>query len=75
MKPDYAKKLSQLRGDKSQTAVAAAVGISTSALAMYENGHRVPRDEIKIALAKYYGTTVGELFFTSEATKRGINND
>ena len=62
MKPDYAKKLSQLRGDKSQTAVA-AVGISTSALAMYENGHRVPRDEIKIALAKYYGTTVGELFF------------
>lgn len=75
MKPDYAKKLSQLRGDKSQTAVAAAVGISTSALAMYENGHRVPRDEIKIALAKYYGTTVGELFLTSEATKRGINND
>ena len=63
MKPDYAKKLSQLRGDKSQTAVAAAVGISTSAIAMYENGHRVPRDEIKIALAKYYGTTVGELFF------------
>ena len=69
MKPDYAKKLSQLRGDKSQTAVAAAVGISTSALAMYENGHRVPRDEIKIALAKYYGTTVGELFFNQGSHK------
>lgn len=66
MKPQFAEKLLKLRGEKSQTEVAAAVGISTSALAMYENGHRVPRDEIKIALARYFGVSVGYLFFGQE---------
>ena len=63
---NYSEKLIKLRGDKSQTFVAASVGISTSALAMYECGKRVPRDEIKIALARFFGTTVGELFFDQE---------
>lgn len=62
----YSEKLVSLRGDRSQTTVAAAVGISTSALAMYECGKRVPRDEIKVALAKYYNTTVGQLFFNQK---------
>ena len=43
--------------------VCAACGISISALSMYENGQRVPRDEIKIKLARCYGKTVEELFF------------
>lgn len=58
------KKLRDLRGDKEQKIVADDVGISVSALSMYENGERIPRDEIKIALSEYYGTTVGALFFT-----------
>jgi transcriptional regulator with XRE-family HTH domain len=58
------KKLQKLRGDKEQKIVAEAVGISISALSMYESGERVPRDDIKIAIAEYYGTTVGTLFFS-----------
>lgn len=58
-----AKKLRELRGERSREEVAAAVHISVSALTMYENGARVPRDEIKVALARFYETTVGELFF------------
>ena len=58
-----AEKLVELRGEKTQVEVAENVGISLSALAMYETGNRIPRDEIKIRLANYYGTTVESLFF------------
>lgn len=62
-KNSIGKKLLKLRGVKSQEEVSAAIGISVSALSMYENGNRVPRDEIKVKLASYYNTTVQELFF------------
>lgn len=57
------ERLVRLRGTKSQEEVAKATGISSSALSMYENGERVPRDEIKIRLAEYYGTSVEKIFF------------
>lgn len=57
------EKLIELRDSKSREEVAQANDISVSALQMYENGQRVPRDEIKIRLANYYGVTVQELFF------------
>jgi putative transcriptional regulator len=57
------KKLLDLRGDKSRDEVAANVNISVSALQMYENGQRIPRDEIKVRLAVYYNTTVQDIFF------------
>ena len=57
-----AEKLVELRGEKTQAEVAENVGISLSTLAMYETGKRIPRDEIKIRLANYYGTTVESLF-------------
>lgn len=60
---NYSEKLKALRGNKSITMAAAAIGVSASALSMYESGKRVPRDEVKIALSKYYGVSVGELFF------------
>lgn len=59
-------KLKELRGDKTMREVAAAVGISTSALGMYETGQRVPNDNIKIALANFFGTTVDSIFFATE---------
>lgn len=62
----YGQKLVKLRGSRSQAEVAAAVGISVSALGMYETEQRSPRDEIKIRLADYYQTTVGALFFAQE---------
>ena len=58
-----ASKLREYRGDTPRAEVAAAVGISLSALQMYENGERLPRDQVKKALADFYHTTVGELFF------------
>lgn len=57
------KKLVELRGDRSQAVVASDVGISVSALAMYEAGQRNPRDDVKLALANYYGVSVASLFF------------
>lgn len=58
-----AKKLVKLRGTRSQDEVAKAVGISASALSMYEKGERIPRDEIKVRLAKYYEKSVESIFF------------
>lgn len=58
-----AERLVQARGDKRRDEVASAVGISLSAISMYENGERMPRDEIKVRLADYFGCTVQELFF------------
>ena len=59
-----ARRLIDLRGNKSQEEVAAAVGISRSALAMYEAGGRIPRDEIKVKLARYYDSSVEAIFFS-----------
>lgn len=56
-------RLLKLRGERRREEVAAAVGISSSALGMYEQGNRIPRDEIKVRLAKYYSVSVQELFF------------
>jgi DNA-binding XRE family transcriptional regulator len=58
-----AERLVAARGNRKREEVAAAVGVSLSAIAMYESGGRVPRDETKIKLADYYHTTVQELFF------------
>ena len=63
-----AEKLVKLRGSQTRANVAKEVGISVSALQMYENGQRIPRDSIKVKLAKYYGVTVEELFFNTKAT-------
>lgn len=58
-----AKRLRELRGDLAREAVAYACKISSSALAMYETGKRVPRDEVKVRLADFYKTTVQAIFF------------
>lgn len=58
-----AKKLVALRGEKSRESVAVALGLSLSTLTMYEIGARIPRDENKEKIARYYGKTVDEIFF------------
>lgn len=55
--------LAELRGNTPRAVVAEAVGVSNSAMQMYENGERVPRDETKVALAAFFHTSVGALFF------------
>jgi transcriptional regulator with XRE-family HTH domain len=64
LKDAIGQKLIMLRGQRSREQIAAALGISVSAMQMYENGRRVPRDEIKIKLADYYNVSVDELFFS-----------
>ena len=57
------KRLLELRGDMAREKVANAAGTSVSAISMYENGERVPRDAIKIKLAAFYKKSVQEIFF------------
>ncbi|QGH32584.1 helix-turn-helix domain-containing protein [Gracilibacillus salitolerans] len=58
-----AKRLVDLRDNRSREKVANDLNISISALQMYENGQRVPRDEIKIKIARYYDESVQNIFF------------
>ena len=58
-----AKRLVELRGEETRENVAAAVGVSISAISIYENGERIPRDDVKIRFAKYYKKSVQEIFF------------
>lgn len=62
-----AKRLKKLRTGmkKSQAEVAAACDLTPSAYANYENGIRIPKDVHKVALAKYFNTTVDALFFSA----------
>ena len=53
-----AERLIALRGDRTREEVAKAVGISVSALGMYEQGRRMPRDEVKVNLANYFNKDV-----------------
>lgn len=64
MNAKIAEKLIELRGEMTQKHVAEKIGITTSALSNYENGIRVPRDEIKIKIAKFYQKSIEEIFFT-----------
>lgn len=57
------QRLIKLRGDRTQQEVADELGVGVSTIGMYERGERVPKDEIKAALAQLYGKTVQEIFF------------
>lgn len=63
IKKRMANKLKKLRNNRDAAAVAKACGISRSALGMYETGARIPRDDVKIRIAKYYNKSVQEIFF------------
>ena len=57
------KTLKRLRGEKTQKEVADAIGVTTMAISQYERGERVPNDEIKIALSRYFGKSIDSIFF------------
>mgnify|MGYP000395935167 CR=1 len=64
-KTKIGKKLLSLRGTKRRDDVAKDLGISSSTLAMYETGKRIPRDETKVKIANYYDVDLVELFYTT----------
>ena len=59
------KAIKELRTGENETMeeLANAIGTSHSAIAMYESGRRVPRDEIKIRIAEHFHKTVESIFF------------
>lgn len=60
------RRMLALRGAKTREEAAKGIGISVSALTMYELGRRSPRDAIKEQIARYYGVCAGGLFFDCE---------
>jgi DNA-binding XRE family transcriptional regulator len=58
-------KLKTLREEKSETMeqLSNAINVSSSAVAMYETGKRIPRDEIKIRIAEHFSVPVESIFF------------
>jgi transcriptional regulator with XRE-family HTH domain len=57
------ERLRELRGTRSQEEVAAAIGVSQSAICAYEKDERVPRDDVKKRIASYYKRSVAFIFF------------
>lgn len=57
------KRIRELRGETSAPEFAKAIGSSVSAIFMYESGERIPRDEVKIKIARYFGVSIESLFF------------
>ena len=63
-KRKIADKLIALRGATPREIVASECKISLRALISYETAARIPRDEVKIRIANYYGQDVRDIFFT-----------
>lgn len=61
-------RIKELRIGRKMTAdeLGKALGISSSAVNMYECGQRIPRDEIKITIAEYFGVPVETIFYPSK---------
>lgn len=61
----FSEKIKKLRIDRelTQEELAKEIGVGVSAISMYEQGNRVPRDEIKIRIAKFFNKSVGDIFF------------
>ena len=53
--------------------VANAVNITEKTLSDYEAGARMPRDEVKIRLANYYGVDTESIFFQEGGVESGKN--
>lgn len=62
------KRIKDLRMQKNMTAeeLGKALGISSSAVNMYECGQRVPRDEIKISIAEFFSVPVETIFYPTK---------
>ena len=60
------ERLVKLRGKRTKRTVQMETGLGYSRLCMYESGMRIPNDEAKAVLARYYGMTIDELFYTEK---------
>lgn len=58
-------RLRELRGERPQKQVADALGVTVTAISQYERGARVPKDDMKKKLSKYYRRSINSIFFAS----------
>lgn len=58
------ERLRKLRGEKSVAEMAKALDLSPSTWSMYENGERIPRDNIKLRIARHFRRPIQVIFFT-----------
>lgn len=62
----FGKRLILLRGERTQTEVATALGLAPSSIGMYEREERTPSDANKLKLAEYFNSSVAFIFFNEE---------
>lgn len=60
------ERLRALRGNRTQKEVGDAIGVTAMAISFYERGERVPTDDMKVALAQYFNSTVEAIFLHSK---------
>lgn len=53
----------ELRGTRTQKEVAQAINVCQSTYSMYENGERLPSDEVKKRIAEYHKCSVQFIFY------------
>ena len=61
-----AERLKMLREKKGKTQaeMAEIINVSQSSYNQYEAGLKVPRDDVKVRIAEYFGKTVQYIFFS-----------
>ena len=66
--PRIGKTIKRMRMERGLTieGLAKEIGTSSSAVNMYECGMRIPRDEIKIRIAEFFGTPIESIFFQTK---------
>lgn len=65
-KKEIGARITALRGSIPRAVLAEDLGISVSALQMYELGERIPRDEIKLKIARRFNRSVQSIFFDEQ---------
>ena len=69
---DKLKTLREL-AEESIEETAKKLGVSASSLIAYENGDKIPRDEIKAKMAKHYNVPMSELFGADEREQNNLD--
>lgn len=67
MKKDVGEKLRLLRIEKGETQkqLGNAIGVTEMAISKYEAGKTLPNDDNKMKIARHFGKSVEEIFFTN----------
>lgn len=58
----------RLMKDITQQEIADKIMVNRASYTSYELGRRIPEDEVKYRIARYYGLTVDEIFFRPSGT-------